>query len=225
MSPTDARRQPHRVSDGSSIVLLGSFNPPILQPAWFAAHGLVPESEAEEADIEIVHRDLVVFRLPWCELQVTRERFHLSSAEAPTAALIHDLAVGTFDILSHTPVHAMGLNRNVHYEMPSIDSWHKVGRELVPSEKWSTFLREPGMRSLTVEGLREDDRAGYVRVRVEPSNRVPHGVYIEVNNHLGPVDSPASEPNREVIAVLVEDWGPSQERADEAIKKVVGLYE
>jgi hypothetical protein len=28
-------------SEGASIVLLGSFNPGIFQPAWFGAHGLI----------------------------------------------------------------------------------------------------------------------------------------------------------------------------------------
>ena len=41
---------------GVGIVVLGSFNPAIFTPAWFALHGLLPKSVADSADLKRVSR-------------------------------------------------------------------------------------------------------------------------------------------------------------------------
>ena len=38
---------------GVGVVLLGDFNPAIFTPAWFALHGLLPESAADNAELQI----------------------------------------------------------------------------------------------------------------------------------------------------------------------------
>ena len=48
---------------GHSIVLIGDFNTSIFHPRWFAVQGLLRESEVQGAEIEIMHRDIAVFRL------------------------------------------------------------------------------------------------------------------------------------------------------------------
>ena len=45
---------------GINIVMLGSFNPKIFQPAWFAANELIRNLEAEEADTQIIHNDISI---------------------------------------------------------------------------------------------------------------------------------------------------------------------
>jgi hypothetical protein len=45
-----------------SIVLVGNFNPAIFQPAWLAAKGLIRESEASAAVVEVIHPELAQYR-------------------------------------------------------------------------------------------------------------------------------------------------------------------
>jgi len=45
--------QPAEIS-GASIVLLGSFNPPIFQPQWFARQNLLQPTLAEKAKINFI---------------------------------------------------------------------------------------------------------------------------------------------------------------------------
>ena len=74
--------QPAIEIEGVSIVLLGDFNPKIFQPAWFAAQELIRKEEAESAEIEVIHPEVVVFSLDWLRIQVTRNRW-ISEAQAP----------------------------------------------------------------------------------------------------------------------------------------------
>ena len=72
---------------GVTVVFLGDFNPKIFQPAWFAVQGLIRQQEAEEANVEIIHPDVVSFSLEWLALQVTRERFAISTTQSPIMLL------------------------------------------------------------------------------------------------------------------------------------------
>lgn len=41
--------------DGSSIVVLGSFNPAIFHPLWFKINQLIRPEEADSAKLEVTH--------------------------------------------------------------------------------------------------------------------------------------------------------------------------
>jgi len=149
--------------EGQSIVFLGSFNPKIFQPAWLANQQLIREEEAESATIEIIHQRIVVLSTDWFKLHVTSERFQLSTRHVHYYEPLRDLALGIFRILRHTPIEMMGLNRDLHFQMPSEKSWHKVGHRLAPKEPWNEVLKNPGMRSLTNKGDRPDKFHGFMR--------------------------------------------------------------
>jgi hypothetical protein len=61
---------------GKAIVLLGSFNPQIFQPAWFAAEGLIPRELTDGANIGIIHSQLVAFSSEWLEINVFKSSGH-----------------------------------------------------------------------------------------------------------------------------------------------------
>ena len=66
---------------GLSIVLIGDFNPKIFQPAWFGMEGLIARKDVEDAEIQIVHPDIVKFNLKWLFFNVTRERIRQIEAK------------------------------------------------------------------------------------------------------------------------------------------------
>ena len=45
------------------IVLLGSFNPPIFRPEWFAKTGIISDEAAATAEIEVIHKQISAFRM------------------------------------------------------------------------------------------------------------------------------------------------------------------
>lgn len=168
---------------GVTVVFLGDFNPKIFQPAWFAAQGLIRQQEADEARVEIILPEVVSFSLEWLALQVTREQCAMSTTQEPYYAVMRDLIVGTFNLLQHTPLHKLGINMDMHFRMDSEASWHAFGHRIAPKELWQDVLKNPGMRSLTMEGQRPDEFRGYIRVQVEPSIKIHPGVYFRVNDH------------------------------------------
>ena len=68
---------------GVGIVVLGSFNPAIFTPAWFALHGLLPKSVADSADLKVAHQQITEFVYDWLHLQVMTGRFSVDTRQAP----------------------------------------------------------------------------------------------------------------------------------------------
>lgn len=82
---------------GVNIALVGSFNPQIFQPAWFAARDLIPREEGEHARINIIHPDIVSFGTDWFDVSIEHERFSITTQSAPSYAPVRDLVLGEVD--------------------------------------------------------------------------------------------------------------------------------
>lgn len=169
--------------EGMTVVVVGSFNPKIFQPKWFSSEGLLQDEEAEGADISIISNDLTLFVTDWLRVQVDKSRCLLGTTDATKKYPLRDLAVSVFQILEHTPLTAFGLNSDQHISMSSEADWHRVGHYFAPKDSWHKLLENPGLQSLVITGKRSDVEAKHVMVKVEPSTKVKHGVYINVNQH------------------------------------------
>ena len=126
---------------GMNFVLVGDFNPKIFHPFWFSHQSLISEHEGNEAKVEVVHSDVSIFNLEWMRLQVTRERFDISTSQEPYFEVLRDLVVGAFGTLEHTPVKMLGINHQMHFAMESEDEWHALGHKLAPKESWNKVLK------------------------------------------------------------------------------------
>lgn len=202
-----------------SIVLVGSFNPKIFHPAWFAAQKIIREKEAEDANIELITPAVAKFSLDWMRLQVIQEQFVVETTQEPYYEILRDLVMSAFSFLNYTPITMLGINTQQHFRMHSEDEWNKLGHDLVPKEKyWTPVLEKPGMRNLIVQGQRPDRYKGFIQVKIEPSSKIPLGVYISVNDHYevkGELDCKA------IIDILNTDWVNSKQRAEKLVKHFV----
>lgn len=207
--------------EGANVVLIGDFNPKIFQPAWFAAQQLIRNEEAEDAKIEIIHSAFVSFSLEWLRLEVHQNRFFAATHQKPFYSPLRDLVVGTFRILSHTPARMLGINCGFHFSMGSEQAWHAVGHRLAPKEMWHGVLEKPGMRSLSMEGHREDEFIGRITVKVEPSQRIEFGIYVNINDHYEIKDKESSMGCGEIIDILESSWDKSIARSEEIAKTVL----
>jgi len=208
---------------GMSIVLLGDFNPKIFQPAWFGAHELIRPTEADEADVKIVHPEVAEFGLDWVVLQVTRERFVVNTSQDAFFEASRDLVLGTFELLGHTPLKAMGINMHEHRRMNSTAAWHQFGHALAPKGRWQDLLTEPGMADLTMQGARTDGYKGFVRVTVQPSRKITNGVFLDVNDHYVAIEESGADPAGASAAmeILRENWQTSRERSLDIMERLV----
>ncbi len=210
-------------SEGISIVLIGDFNPKIFQPAWFAAQEppLIPKLEAEEATIEIIHPDVVIFQTDWFRLQVVREQFQVSTAQESRYEFLRDLVLGTFQILQHTPVRGMGINKDIHWGVENEAVWHDFGHRITPKDIWKGILEKPGLLSLTMQGVRTDSHNGCVNVKVEPSNQIRPGIYININDHYSVKEPEKVLGCNEIMDILRTCFYDSTKRSDKIVSDLM----
>jgi hypothetical protein len=206
---------------GNSILLRGSFNPRILQPAWLAAQNLIREAESESADIKIVHEEVVAFGIEWATLQVEHDRLRLASTPtSETPEQLRDLAIGILEVLDHTPVHLVVIQTSAHYAMKDQAARDQLGWTLVPPQPFEGHLIKPGMSTLQVSGARageENEEKGGLTVVVEPSGYIePEGVYVSVHDRFAVADPDQPNVGAEPAAECLQaNWGTSLRRAEE----------
>jgi len=217
---------PPIVRQGVNIVIRGQFNPAIFHPAWFQAQKLVRGQEAEAAKVEVIQQNAAIFAMEWLQVQIVSDRFQVGTTQEAFYEPLRDLVLGVLDILNHTPLTVMGLNRDFHFRLESEKAWHSVGHRLAPKEDWQGILADPGLMSLTMQGKRPDRSSGYVQVKVEPSAQVQYGVYIEVNDHYELRSTPeTTAPPSEALKILAEQWSASMQRGLEIANKIARLGE
>lgn len=217
-------QRPEVVAQEFAIVLIGDFNPKIYQPSWFAYQQLVRQSEAESAAIELIHSDFTSFSTEWFVLQVARERFSVTVKSSAFRQHLHDLVVGTFNLLSHTPLRQMGINAMTRLRFRNNADWHAFGHFLVPKSHWAPILREPGTRAVTIEGVRDDSRPGHVGVIAEPVRGALNEAVIRVNDHYEG-DKHEKEPSAAyLMGALSQCFAASLGRAETIADRLVETY-
>jgi hypothetical protein len=212
--------KPQLELNAHSIVLIGAFNPAIFHPQWFGRQGLLPAGEAENAALQVVHPQMSQFETERFYIQVTQDRFTAVTKPNTSGEPLRDLVYATFVILEHTPVTAMGMNRQMHFAMGSEDAWHRLGDKLAPKEPWSPLLpHRPGLRTLEIHSSSKDPKESSMTVKVQPSVLVTHGAYFEINSHHpgSSMDSGRSE----ALQILKNEWDSAQEKGETIARDVL----
>ena len=195
----------------ATVVLVGHFNPAILQPRWLANQSLIRPEEAAQAEGDsslVVSMDLTALRLSWLDLQVLHDRFTATSRDPSHFETLKDCVVGVFELLEFTPVTAMGLNCSLHCPLPGDHTWQELECAIAPKRLWRGVLPGseeglPAMKALSVEGHREGSPAEHLNVKVEPSVHVANALYIETNEHFAFAQDTTAV---EAANILREHW-------------------
>lgn len=216
--------KPTRELEGLEIVIVGSMNPPIFHPEWFARQQLVQQSEAEKATIDVVSPDVASFSLGWARVQVVREYISFSTNQAQHYELLRDLVAGTFNYLKFTPLSQFGINMAGHFRFEKREQWPALAKQLAPTKIWDGALTEPRMLSLNMQGAREDGHDGNVNVTIEQSVRVNPGLYIRVNDHFDLQQTGDESSAEKVIRVLSSEFPQSIKRY-KTISEAILSYE
>ena len=231
--------------DTASIVLIGKFTPPAITPASLAAEGLLGKDEALSSLSPALTPSFSIFDAAWLHAEITENRILISTSDPTESIRLCDLANGILGLTPPQPVAAVGLNRNVHFQVASPAEWHAIGDRLISKEEWKDVLDLPGTRSAVIIGIRPDYFEGHIQVTVQPSSKMPpsaFGVYLEHNDHylLRETDSPPktrddfldparqdvsqAEPSVDLIptakAIISTKWTDSMRRSERAIENV-----
>lgn len=206
-----------------SIVLVGELNPKIFQPAWFAIESIIGKKEADNADIKIIHPDIVVFGLGWLELQVTRDRFMVVTSQEAYYESLRDFVVSTFMKLQHTPIHMLGINWDYHYPLKNAEELGKIFNTLSPKSHWDKIFDAPNFISLTIQDTsRSSGLKGYYNLKIEPSSKTINGLFLNCNDHYELSDIRALHGSMEILEILNSQWKYSYEKSNTIIEKITG---
>lgn len=204
-----------------NIVLRGNFNPAIFNPTWLSVNGLIGDQAAEASNIEFMYPNASVFTTGEFRFSVTPDRFQAGTNQDSHRELLIELVLGTFILLGHTPVSAMGINTDAHYQLPSEDEWNALGDLLAPKEGWD-ILENPGLQSLTMQGNRPDSHSGYIHVLVQPSRTVSCGLYVRVNDHFDTKKNEGAGAH-DAMEILKNEWAASLSRSESIERHLVNL--
>ena len=207
-----------------SLVINGSFNPKIFQPLWFSSEGLAGKTEATNANIQIIHDDITDFEIRGISIRVTRGQFLASTFQDGFFEILKDLVIGTFSILSHTPVTALGINQSMHIELSQTSSWNGYASKVVNTDYWQETLGDAVMEDITYRKPRSNSiYPGYQRIKLQPSIQVKNGLFFEFNNHYDlPEDQEGSIRNAMSVVEMIEsDWQESIATGQMLIEKLL----
>ena len=145
------------LAESASIVLVGTFNPAILHPQWFAKQELLRSSEADDAEVDMVSSAWTAVRFAWFTLQVVGDRFTATTTDPAHYSALQECVSGTFELLEFTPIRAMGVNCEKHVRASPRGIWDPLEELLAPRDLWSAVLPgppAPTLQTLSVVGVR-----------------------------------------------------------------------
>jgi len=198
-----------------SVIFVGEFNPVIVQPFWLASKGLIKEEEAESANVEVIHNELVRYSLEWASIQITRNRFEIRSTQQAYFEPLKDLAASVFEVLRETPLRAVGINHIRHYTI-SEKQYRDLGDTLAPFKNWKGALEDPQL--LKVEMLQKNSDGTSYRIRIQPSDylKAPFSFMINLNDHTPAVPTAGRiSPAMQIVAAFKTRWRSSSLYADQ----------
>ncbi len=205
-----------------TIVLVGSFNPLILDPNWLLKQQVISQFELEqvqETGKALISRQVALMEFRTFSLQADPNRVQIAmTQEAETPLLLADVVAKIFGVLAHTPVNAVGLNHSVHRETID-DHAERILDLLAPQAAAERLLASGRVESLTWQADRDDDYAGRLYLSVQPSVHV-QGLFLSVNDHFDLGDSGTGQSATRLVS---EEWQHSLQRAEDVFGRVVGL--
>jgi hypothetical protein len=203
----------------TSVVLGGSFNPRIFEPLWFSRNELVPEQEANEAEVQLINREFCHVSFGWVDLVALEDRLQVeTTSETVNDGQIRDLLVGVLRLLPHTPIKVGSIHHRAEVAIASEDEWHNVGHALAPKELWEGVLDKPGMFDFAMQGVRPDELEGAIKVRIQPSQVVRPGIFLNVNDEFL---MPSADDGTDAAELLDGLWPDAESRALEIRSKLL----
>jgi hypothetical protein len=187
------------------ITLLGNFNPSIFTPHWLASKDAIRNSEADAANVEIIHPEISKFNLDWLSVEVSQSRADFKTKRESDFMAMRDLVISIFSVLKETPLNAIGLNHLIHYTMRDLKEYENFGYWLSPVQNFSDILNDPKLQNVQyIETATQDKNEGTIRLIISPSDLLTDNksVLFNCNHHFINDEKPV----KEFLDILISKW-------------------
>lgn len=209
-----------------SVVIVGDFNPNILQPYWLSSKKLISEDEASAALLENIHPEISSFSLDWVRIEMTRKRCEFRTTKEPYFDAVKDLVIGVFGILRETPISQLGLNNIFELNLLDKQQFYDFGGRLTTLDLWNDSLSNPKLLQIEiVEEQRSDGNIGLRRVKVSSgmNANAPLRVDVAINDHF---ELRNENGNIDLISLIEENWENSARNSEQIVDglltKIIG---
>jgi hypothetical protein len=207
-----------------AIVVVGQFNPAIVQPAWLISKGWIGETEGNNARNLIVHSEIARMDFDSFGVEVTQERFLLKATQEPFFPLLRDLAVNIFERLKETPIKAVGINSVMHYKFENQANRDEFAWFVHPRTTWQKVLNDPRIWKAEMVEKRMNGRTGHLRVGMEVSELLKdNGCKFTLNDHYE-ISQSTHDSTKELVLVLKEEWEKSIQRQKTLVTDLWNLF-
>lgn len=210
------------LSEGFSLVIVGSQNPAIHHPLWYRNAGLITHDEMQHALADEAFSCLPVvaqFRTGTMALTCDSEKWIGVVQQAVHVDRLVQLAGAVFDKLGETPVGAFGFNcdRHVVSRCASVEEYFA---SRLADARLGLPDATPGSRvGLQIRYPRED---GHFMIRVEQSSQDRAAVFCSTNHHRSCKNLGEEYSNFDLKAIL-ERFVP--QAIQESLRVVEGVVE
>lgn len=195
------------------LVLLGNFNPTIITPFWLSGKGFIRDSEAEAANVEIIHPEITRFELDWFTFEATPDRIDFKTKRESHFSALKDLVVSVLSALKETPVFAFGLNHLSHFSFKNEKEYENFGYWLSPVQEFSDAMYEPKVLQVQYTETKRDTDEGLLRLVISPSDLIldKKSVVFNTNHHFENKKGDA----KVMIEILLSKWDFSFSKAND----------
>lgn len=184
----------------SNIVLLGGFNPNIIEPLWLSRHDVVKQ-KGEEFTTEIqfgpAAPQVMRFDLDGLRWEVSLDRVLIGSGEPRSPA---EWFIRLMELLPHTPIRAVGINFRLRSER---SEWQSSVPMLPNQEAAAELIGDIAASTAVTRGRLEDGTQINLTL-----NATKDEVVLDANFHRG------VKPTKEVAAMDLAKQAMSEFDAD-----------
>ena len=207
----------------TTVVLIGRFNPDILQPMWFAAKGLLAERDVD-ADSLLVSQGFTSFATGEITIVCSRDRLQFGTTpKTPTEDILLDLITQTFELLAETPVIQLGVNHQVHIPK-SEQTWDTVVGLFGDPQGRLVLLGDQELRTVELTAKRDDGFEGSRTIHIQPSAYHEGGVWFQLNDHVQIAETPEQAGGaKDAIKALREIWDSSKLLSEHVLRSFAPL--
>ena len=229
-------------TEGYSVVITGNMNPAIHHPIWYKDIGALTDAELAEtgatrqtgmdsgspktngsaAVAQIICTDVLSqFTSGKIRIICLSQSYTISTFDRTLLPRIREMASLVFQVLTHTPVTAYGLNFNVHRET-TVGNVGALLAQVIDSTRLE-LMRDSKAERKAKFAYTFSEQGRALSVSIEQSRHAPNMVFVGINAH-HPITLPQGIRQFDLTPLLQESMRKDSLDAEQILSKIMDVF-